>query len=259
MNINSNMNSVNTLFSSLNGANKSNGASSLFGGNTGLSGLLSDYSSIRNGSYGKLMKAYYSNPEIQKSNPTAGSTSTSKDTPQVISQLKSASDDLSAAAKDLYRSDSKSVFNKKDVTAEDGSVSKEYDKDAIYSAVSKFADKYNDMLVAANRSDNDSVVSSVAKMIKSTVGNSAMLDKIGISIDSKNYQMSVDEDKFKKADMSYAKALFSGVGSYGYNAAVTSSMVKSYAQNDANKAGTYNQSGAYSSNNMMGSLYDTSF
>ena len=50
MNLNYN---VSTLFSSLNTGSTS--------GTSGLSSVLSDYGAIRNGSYGKLLKAYYNN------------------------------------------------------------------------------------------------------------------------------------------------------------------------------------------------------
>ena len=32
---------------------------SIFGSNSGLSGMIGDYNAIRNGSYGKLLKSYY--------------------------------------------------------------------------------------------------------------------------------------------------------------------------------------------------------
>lgn len=241
---------LSALFSSLN----TNNNNSSIGG---LSALLGDYNQIKSGSYGKLMKAYYTEVKADDKAANKRTTSTAKDEAATIKELQSTTDNLTKVAADLYKGGSKSVFNKTEKTAEDGTVTSEYDKDAIYKKVSDFADAYNNVLKAGNKSDNDSVVSSVASMIKQTGNNEKMLNDLGITIDSENYRLSVDEDKFKKADMNIAKSLFSGTGSYGYNIAVKSSMVNNYADMDAAKSATYGKNGSYSPNFNAGSLYDS--
>lgn len=245
--VNSGIN-INALMGGLNNTNNAT---------SGLSSLIGDYNTIKSGSYGKLMKAYYgSGKTIEGVTDKKSTTSTAKDSAATIKELQSTTDKLTDAAKSLYNNKDK-VWDKVTKTNEDGTTTTDYDKDAILKKVSAFADSYNNVLKAANDSDNDSVVSSVASMINQTGNNSAMLEKIGISIDSENYRLSIDEDKFKKADMSVAKSLFNGTGSYGYNMAVKSSMVNNYADMDAAKANTYGKNGSYSNNYNSGSLYDS--
>ena len=75
-----------------------------------------------------------------------------------------------------------------------------------------------------------------------TKGNESLLNSVGISIDSKTNKLSIDETAFKKADMSVAKSLFNGAGSYGYQVSAKASMINYYAQNEALKANTYSNS-----------------
>lgn len=253
----SNYNIIGGLFSSFGTNNTSSGLS-------GLGSLLSDYNAIRNGSYGKLMKAYYSgvdNSAVRSAyNSTIknGNTSTAADSSTTIKELQSTTDSLTSSAKDLYTTGSKSVFNKKDITDEDGKTSQQYDVDAIYKSVKKFADDYNSVLEAADSSKDSKVQNSVIGMINYTKMESNMLSKLGITIGS-DYQLSIDEDTFKKADMSVAKSLFNGTGSYAYTIASKSAMTNSYADMEASKANTYNKYGSYGSTYSSGSIYNSYF
>lgn len=243
----------------------------------GLGGLLADYNSIRNGSYGRLMKAYYGNMDNSKSFKPAYSrvdkrddynynTSTAKDSTATIKELQSTTDKLTASAKELYTSGSKSVFNKKDVKDENGNVVKdskgvpkqEYDVDKIYKSVKKFVDNYNSVLDAADKSADRKVQNSVIGMINYTKQESNMLGKLGITIGS-DYQLSIDEDTFKAADMNVAKSLFNGTGSYAYTIGSKSAMANSYADMEAARANTYNRYGSYGSNFNSGSIYNSYF
>lgn len=253
----SNYNIISGLFSGFGTSNTSSGIS-------GLGSLLSDYSAIRNGSYSKLMKAYYNNVDNtatksaynnavkNKNNSAAADSSTT------IKELQSTTDDLTSSAKDLYTTGSKSVFQKKSVTDEDGKTSQQYDTDAIYKSVKKFADDYNSVLEAADKSKDSKVQNSVIGMINYTKMESNMLGKLGITIGS-DYQLSIDEDTFKKADMSVAKSLFNGTGSYAYTIASKSAMTNSYADMEASKANTYNKYGSYGSTYSSGSIYNSYF
>ena len=80
MGINVNMD-YSTLFGSLPGANSSNNIMS------GLSGMLSDYSSIRNGSYGKLVSAYYKKIENENSDSTDKADKSSKNRTEVLKNI----------------------------------------------------------------------------------------------------------------------------------------------------------------------------
>jgi hypothetical protein len=248
---------VSTLFSSLSSSSSSSSTS-------GLSSLLSDYSAIRSGSYKKLMKAYYSgsdNSAVKSAYNSAvknSSTSTAADSTSTIKQLQNTTDELTSSAKDLYTTGSKSLFNKKTVTDENGKTSQEYDTDAIYKGVKSFVDDYNSVLEAADKSSDSKVQNSVIGMINYTKMETNMLGKLGITIGS-DYQLSIDEDTFKKADMSVAKSLFNGTGSYAYTIAGKSAMTNSYADLEASQSNTYTSYGSYSNTYSSGSIYNSYF
>lgn len=247
---------ISSLFSSLNTNNTSN--------SLGLASLLSDYNSIRSGSYGKLMKAYYNgvdNGAVKSAYNSAvknGSTSTAADSTATIKELQSTTDDLTSSAKDLYTTGSKSVFNKKSVTDENGTTTQQYDTDKIYKSVKSFVDDYNSVLEAADESKDSKVQNSVIGMINYTKMESNMLGKLGITIGS-DYQLSVDEETFKKADMSVAKSLFNGTGSYAYTIGTKSAMTNSYADMEAERANTYNKYGSYGGTYSSGSIFNSYF
>lgn len=247
---------VSSLFSSLNSGSTS--------GSSGLSSMLSDYNAIRNGSYGKLMKAYYQgtdnsaaksayNRAVKNSN-----TSTAADSSATIKELQSTTDALTSSAKDLYTTGSKSVFNKKEVTDDNGQTSLQYDTDAIYKSIKSFADDYNKVLEAADKSADSKVQNSVVGMINYTKMESNMLGKLGITIGS-DHQLSIDENTFKKSDMSMAKSLFNGTGSYAYMIGSKSAMTNSYADMEAARANTYNRYGSYGNTYNSGSIYNSYF
>lgn len=252
--------SYNLNISSFFGTNTNNSSSGLFG----LSSMLSDYNLIRSGSYGKLMKAYYSDADKDTAKNKTNSilnqttTSTAKDDSATIKELQSSTDDLTATAKELYTTGTKSVFNQKSVTDEKGNTTKQYDTDAIYKKVKSFVDDYNDVMTAGAKSKDSKVTNSVKGMANATKTEENMLGKLGIAIGSDN-QLSIDEDTFKKADMSVAKSLFKGTGSYAYTIATKSAMTNSYADMEADKSNTYNKYGNYGNTYSQGSLYNSYF
>lgn len=251
-----NLSTVSTLFSSFNTNNTNAGFNNL-------SSLISDYNTIRSGSYGKLMRAYYRDMDSSAlssltQKKTSRTNSTAVDSTSTIKDLQSTTDALTDSAKALYTSGSKSVFAKKAVTGEDGQTSQQYDTDAIYASVKKFADDYNKVLEAADKSRDSKVQNSVVGMINYTKTESAMLGKLGITIGS-DHQMSIDEKAFKSADMSVAKSMFNGTGSYAYTIGSKSAMTNSYADMEAAQANTYNKYGSYGSTYNSGSIYNSYF
>ncbi|MGN0341912.1 MAG: hypothetical protein ACI4DO_03885 [Roseburia sp.] len=239
--------SISTLFSSLNtGSGSSNTLSGLYGIN------VTDYTTIRNGSYGKLMKAYYSDKDL----PISQSTSTAKDSSNVLARVENSAENLKEAADDLLTVGNKSVFNKVDIKDEDGNVKKDYDTDAIYKKVNAFVTKYNSMIESGGDSNTTGVLTAVSSMVNRTEQNSSLLSQIGISIDEDN-KLTLDEDTFKKSDMTIAKSLFNGTGSYGYQISAQASMANFYAENEAAKANTYTSSGLYTYNYTTGEIYNS--
>ncbi len=229
-------NSINTLFSSI--PQKGTGM-------TGIENLLGDYSSIRTGSYSKLLSAYYAkfgDDGIDKNDKTVKS----KDTAEYSSVEKVATNLLDATNNLLDKSSD--LWKKKSYTDDEGNTKSDYDKNAVYGAVKDFVDAYNDLVDKGQKSSNTGILTQVASMVTSSSSTHATLGQIGITIDTKNH-LAIDEDFFKnKADMTTVKSLFTGNGGYAYSVASKASMVKSYANNalsDLTGKKTYTNSGSY--------------
>ena len=247
--------SIGVLFSSLNSG--STKTSAMFGTSDLLGINYSDYATIKNGSYTKLMKAYYAKEASgDSSSSSITSTSTSKDSSKTISNIESAAEDLKKASDTLRTNGDKSLFTKKQVTDKDGKVSYEYDTDKIYKAVSDFVDSYNKMLKEGGDSNTNSILRSTKSMVNLTKANSSMLGSVGITIGTDN-KLSIDETAFKKADMNTVKSLFHTTGGFGYQTSVQAGMIESHAKTEAEKANTYNKTGMYTYNYTTGEIYNT--
>ena len=224
--------SVSTLFSSL-GSSKSTG-SGLFGIN------LSEYASIRSGSYGKLMRSYFSMDSTKGTSKSDDSTKNTIDAKE-----------LTDSAKALYTRSNNKVFTK------DSGGS--YDTDKIYKAVKRFADDYNSMLDTAGKSSTNRISRSVSSMKNETSYNEKPLKEIGITVDEKTGKLSVDETTFKSADTEKIKNLFNGTGSYAYSVATKAAMTESYAKSEAAKSNTYTKNGTYNYNYNSGNIFTDMF
>lgn len=246
--------SVSTLFSSL-GSSKSTG-SGLFGIN------LSEYASIRSGSYGKLMRSYFSMDSTKGTSKSddstkntiedlATTTSTSKDSTKTLAAIESDAKELTDSAKALYTRSNNKVFTK------DSGGS--YDTDKIYKAVKRFADDYNSMLDTAGKSSTNRISRSVSSMKNETSYNEKPLKEIGVTVDEKTGRLSVDETTFKSADTEKIKNLFNGTGSYAYSVATKAAMTESYAKSEAAKSNTYTKNGTYNYNYNSGNIFTDMF
>lgn len=246
--------SVSTLFSSL-GSSKSTG-SGLFEIN------LSEYASIRSGSYGKLMRSYFSMDSTKGTSKSddstkntiedlATTTSTSKDSTKTLAAIESDAKELTDFAKALYTRSNNKVFTK------DSGGS--YDTDKIYKAVKRFADDYNSMLDTAGKSSTNRISRSVSSMKNETSYNEKPLKEIGITVDEKTGRLSVDETTFKSADTEKIKNLFNGTGSYAYSVATKAAMTESYAKSEAAKSNTYTKNGTYNYNYNSGNIFTDMF
>lgn len=228
--------SISTLFGSSGYSNTANNIN-----------FLSDYASIKNGSYYKLMRAYYGEDSKVDGLISDSSTAISKDSAKKLTNVQDNADDLKEAADELYKTGSKSIFKQVDIKQEDGTTRKDYDTEAIYKKVSQFVDRYNGLLDSAEDVDSESVNRAVKNMKTSTSANGKLLGSVGISIKSDG-SLKLDEAAFKAADMGKVKELFNGTGSYGYQISARASMADYAAQREAAKANTYNKYGNYSNN-----------
>lgn len=170
------------------------------------SSVLGDYAAIQNGSYRRLLNAYYSK-KSSDSVESSDQTEETKSEKTNLLQTKSQADLLKKAADELKNG--KLFEGTKD--EETGKIT--YNTEEITKKLTSFVDAYNNMLDAADDVNTKSVLRKTLWMIGSTKSNSALLDKVGISI-GKDNKLTVDKDKVSKADMNAMKTLFSGSGSY---------------------------------------------
>ena len=216
--------------------------SSLLGGgssdSSGTSSLLTDYASIKNGSYGKMMKAYYAK--------TAEEEGTSSKTG---SKTKETDGAAASAARKFY--ETASGMNSLDYSEEN--------IDELYDKVSAFIKDYNTMIKNASNSKIDAVKAQADAMNDLTYSNYKLLAKVGITMNS-DRTLSIDEDTFKKVNektgatnVPTLKTLFQGYGSYAdkltdkasklYRTAGEGESVTSSKAKYAGSAGSYVSSG----------------
>lgn len=249
------INDYSYLFS---GMSSSSGSSSL-----GNLNFLSDYASIKNGSYAKLMKAYYStdaSDEVKKLGSSSVSSLTKEDNKK-LAKVQAATDALKESADALLTTGEKSLFEYKDITAKDENgietTTKGYDRDGIYKALEGFVKSYNSLIDAVDASGNEGISDRAVRLANATVANLGSLNKIGITV-NEDMKLDLDRDTFDGADMSMVKALFQGAGSYGYRASAQASLID-YAAQRASTSGTYTQGGTYTSSYNSGSLFNSIF
>ena len=241
------------LFSSLS-SNKSGGANLNF---------LSDYAMIKNGSYAKLMKAYYNSDSNDTVKSIAGNKTAVTDADKkALTKVQSAADALKESADALMEVGKDSVFNKKSVTATDKNgvetTTQEYDVDKIYKAVKNFVDDYNDVVKAVDDAGNEKVTNRAVSMANATGSNENLLGKMGITI-NEDATLSIDEKAFKAADMSTVKSLFNGTGSFGYRVSAQASMIDFAADSEASKNNTYTVNATLDTTGSVGNLFSTYF
>lgn len=242
--------------------------SSLFGGgapyiDNGMGGInVSDYAMIKNGSYGKLMKAYYAKQNADK-------LSQSGDSSKTLTLMRSGADSLKKSAEALGDA---SLYEKKKIKKKDEETGKEievedYDWDAIAKAVKTFVDDYNSVVEQAGNSETKNVLRNAAWMTSITEKAGNLLSKAGITI-GKDNKLEFDEEALKKKtsgksgiefdSISALKSMFTGYGSFASRIAQKASAISSAAARTKGVDKTYNKNGAYSDtlSKLFGSTID---
>ena len=136
------------------------------------------------------------------------------------------------------------------VKDKDGNETNQYNIDKIFATVKSFVNNYNKMFDTAESSSNSGVVANLAYMREKTARNEDALKQLGISVDQKG-RMTIDEDTFKKSDMSEVQEFFKD---YGSSIGTNASLVEYYMKTQANAASGYTLTGEY---NVLGSAYYT--
>jgi len=232
------------------------------GNSLGNLNFLSDYASIKNGSYGKLMKAYYAKDAADKTASEGKDTETKKksistaaDSAKTLSEIEKAADAMKESADSLLVKGSKSVFRKKN---EKATVSEEYDTDAIYKAVSGFVTDYNDLLSKTSAASSKNLQSKADTLAAVTSANAKLLSRVGITVNSDS-SLSLDEEVFKKSDMGMVKNLFGTTGAYGYKVSAQASMIDYTAAKESTRSNTYTANGTYSNVYSAGNILNSFF
>lgn len=212
-------NAMSSLFSSMGTTNTSSTSNGMLGIN------LNDYASIRNGSYGKLMKSYYALDE-EKVNDKKSKNDTD-DSDATIRGIKTAADELKDSAAALYSS--KSLFAK--------DANGEYNMEAIYEKVSAFIEGYNSMIGSVGSAETEGIANAGASIVNNTSNNIDMLSKLGVSVSGADFTLSIDKEKFLKANISDVKSMFSGVGSFAYQVGAKASRIYTMVEDKVSGSG----------------------
>ena len=204
---------------------------------------LADYASIKNGSYGKLLKAYYAKQDADKANSGV-------DSVQKSTQMKTGADALKKSA-DVLNNDElweKKKIKKKDEKTREEIEVEEYDWNAITKAMKSFVENYNAVVEQAGDSNSKDVLRNAVWMTGMTEANENMLSKIGITI-GKGNKMELDEEVLKKADINTLKNFFTGHNSFADKISMKANSISHAA---ARVCGTYKSNGIY--NNSLSEL-----
>lgn len=180
------------------GISLQNDYSFLFGNSsnttTGNTFSLSDYAMIKNGTYKKLMKAYYADTDNSFVKSVAKSKAASQDNNVEIKKLQETSKALSESAEALYGEKGRDLYT-------------EDKRDDLLKAVSGFVKDYNSTVDAVGSSDNAKVVRIGNSMAGNAVANYKLLSSIGIRVGTDS-KLTLDEDTLKKAKLSSIQSVF---------------------------------------------------
>ncbi len=171
----------------------------------GMGSLLGDYAAIKNGSYGKMLKKYYSKLEKQEAEESG------KTDQKTAGKVKDASS--ASAAKALY----KSASTLENLNFDDRS---EENIGKITDAVSAFVKDYNNLMKSADKSKNTTVQKQAESLYNAYYTNYKLFSKVGVTLNS-DRTLSFDQDTMKTAlkDTEHGKGatvktLFGGIGSF---------------------------------------------
>ena len=234
-------NDVSYLFTSLNSNLNNSGLDSLYS-------VLTDYSSIKSGSYGKLMKAYYSLDASDEVTSLVKKDTTKQESDsqtKAVANAQTKADALDTAVGKLY-------------TSKEDSVWAEGDMDEIYNAVSSYVTEYNATLKGAAEVEDSAVNNRALTLIDNTKMYEKDLAQIGITI-NKDDTLSIDKKTFLAAGADKVEEVFNGRGSYGHIQDAQVDLLKSAIDYKAVSSSTYNSSATYNMYGSSGNLFDSLF
>lgn len=189
-------------------------------GGMGNLNFLSDYASIKNGSYGKLMKTYYGTKQDSSTGSSSSKSSSNvldkileeKKKPKVSKDVQEANAKLTTGLSSLSSSVSALQSDKTYTDTTNGQSA----TDKVSTAVKDFVTNYNNVVNAAKGSTLSGKTAYVANMMSSTAANADKLSEIGINVNSDG-TLELNQATLKAADISKVQDLFSpdNIMSYG--------------------------------------------
>ncbi len=224
-------------------------------GNAASSNWLGDYAMIKNGSYGKLMKAYYadagSTGQSSSTSTTSKKSSTSnvldrileeKKNPKVSKEAQKANASLTSGLSSLKTS----VSTLQNANTYTDTVNGTSAADKVVSAMKAYVSDYNSVVTAAKDSTLANKTAYVANVMRTTAANADKLSEIGVTVNS-NGTIELNEAKLKSADISKVQELFSPNDIMSYGSTVASRLQY------AGAASSTNTSTSTDTNNTAGS------
>jgi len=220
-----------SLFNSLPKTSESSGG--------GLTNLATEYNSIRSGSYGKLLSAYY-----KKMNGGDSATEAMQKETANRQLVGGNASSLKSAAKTLSKID----FSD---TSEAG-------KEKSLKSVKDFISAYNSVIDTADDVNSKSILRNAVWMTNITGKSAGLLNELGISV-GKDNKLTLDETKWANANNSTKTALFNGRQGFAEKMVYKASqMTNSSAEKASFTASAYPDNGDYTKVNAQ-SMYEDLF
>ncbi len=217
-----------SLFSSLPKTSESSGG--------GLTNLATEFNSIRSGSYGKLLSAYY-----KKMNGADSATEAINKETENRKLVGGNASSLKSAAKTL------SKMNFAEASAEDS-----------LKAIKGFVSSYNSVIDTADDVSSKGILRNAVWMTNITKQSAGLLNELGISV-GKDNKLTLDETKWADASNTTKSALFGGRQGFAEKMIYKASqMTNSSAEKASYTASAYKSDGDYAKVNTQ-SLYEGLF
>lgn len=210
-------NSTNSIF----GSGSSNSSANLYS-------LFSERASIKNGTYKRLLKSYFSTV----GGDSNGTTSTQKRRsssniidellkekmyPTVSKETQEANSNLTSGLGSLQSSVSALQKSSTYEDTENGSTA----ADKVVSAMKSYVTSYNNVITASKSSTLSNKTAYVANMMSATSKNADQLAEIGVTL-KQDGTLQLDETKLKNTDISKVQKLFSSDNIQSYGSTIAS-------------------------------------
>ncbi len=202
---------------------------------SGLVGLATEFNSIRSGSYGKLLGAYYKKMEQE------GATEAIQKETENRQLVGGNASSLKSAAKTLSKMD----------------FSKASDEESL-AAIKEFVSSYNSVIDTADDVNSKSILRNAVWMTNIMKESAGLLNELGISVGSDN-KLTLDETKWTDASKTTKASLFNGRQGLAEKMIYKASQMTNASSEQASyTASAYKDNGDYTEVNAQ-SIYEDLF